>query len=568
MRLREAAGLLLVFAAGCYQPSCKFSLDACANDYDCPENSICTYNDFWDSLECQSRRSCSEGCFEGETCVNRPGVDPQNPFESSKPGKQVCECTNEWGCGDNGGSAGYAGVGGNTGGGGTGGKTGGTGGNPSCFENVSANVAKVTGLGGIGNESAIRFVSNASAFALGFEGSLVAPNPEVTSQGDRDVLVVQRLSSGDYGWHRTIGNESANPLTAINSIPGYVAVATSFKGSIDPGNGPTDAGPGSAGLIALLNESTGTTEWSHVIRTDGDIQITGVAAGDFNTIIIAGTFSGTLEVGGTQMGAADEMDAFILAVDRDTHMAKWGHWIGGPADQDLAAFAADIYGNAYIGGSFDAELHLNGAKKAAAAGTDAFIMRFDTTGAFSWVYTITGPDTQVVNSLATTSSNGVWAAITVSKSGTDGYSDFGTGQPIKTIGLSDGIVAQLSITGNLSAATQVPGAEGMGAVRLTAVAEECDDNVVLAGAFSVATSDELGGAVSQGGEDAFVVRYNVWNSNSWLYPMGGTGNDAAESLAIDSNGQILVGGRFEGEVAGVGLTSAGAEDAFVLEVSP
>ncbi|MBK8252766.1 MAG: hypothetical protein IPK82_08875 [Polyangiaceae bacterium] len=568
MRLRETAGLLLVFAAGCYQPSCNINWDECDNDYDCSESSICTYNDFWDALGCENRRLCSEGCFEGETCVTRPGVSAQNPFESSKPGKQVCECTNDWGCDNNSGSAGYAGVGGNTGGGGSGGNTGGMGGTPGCFEDVSASVTSTVGLGGIGNESAVHFLPNASAFALDFEGSLTSPNPEATSLGNSDVLVVQRLSNGTYGWHRSIGNESDNVLTALNSVPGYVTVATSFKGTIDAGNGPTDAGIGSAGLVALLNESTGTTEWSHVIRTDGDIRIAGVAAGEFNTVIVVGTFSGTLEVGGAQMGAADEMDAFIVAIDKDTHMAKWGHWIGGPADQDPAAVAADIYGNVYIGGSFDAELHLNGTKNADSWGKDAFVMRFDTNGAFSWVYTITGPDSQEVNSLTTASNNGVWAAITLSKSGADGYSDFGMGQTVKTIGLSDGVLLQLSITGELSAAMQVPGAEGIGAVRFTAIAEECADNVVAAGAFSTALAPEFGDHVSKGGEDFFVARFNVWNSAAWVYSAGGTGDDTLESLAINSEGQILAGGRFEGEIPNSNLTSNGALDAFVLEVSP
>jgi hypothetical protein len=93
-------------------------------------------------------------------------------------------------------------------------------------------------------------------------------------------------------------------------------------------------------------------------------------------------------------------------------------------------------------------------------------------------------------------------------------------------------------------------------------------NVFVAGIFAgdLAVGTTL---KSAGNTDAFVVKLSSTGSPLWAKAFGGTGSDSATALAVDSSGNLLVGGLFRGTVdfGKGGVTETGNGDAFLLKLN-
>jgi hypothetical protein len=111
-------------------------------------------------------------------------------------------------------------------------------------------------------------------------------------------------------------------------------------------------------------------------------------------------------------------------------------------------------------------------------------------------------------------------------------------------------------------ATNIPSS---GSVIIRALAPDGGKGVVVVGEFS--GNATFGGTTltASGGTDAFIARYGDTNGWSWAKKVGSTSTDVAMTVALDSSGNIFVGGRFSGSVAfgGTTLVSQGGMDAFV-----
>ena len=111
---------------------------------------------------------------------------------------------------------------------------------------------------------------------------------------------------------------------------------------------------------------------------------------------------------------------------------------------------------------------------------------------------------------------------------------------------------------------------GTGSDVSLSVAVDTDGSVVVAGYFN--TTANFGGSslTSAGGIDIFVAKYSSSGQHLWSRRFGGSGNDYPRTVTIDSSGDILVTGEFVNTLnfGGSSLTSAGNSDIFVAKYSP
>jgi len=84
-----------------------------------------------------------------------------------------------------------------------------------------------------------------------------------------------------------------------------------------------------------------------------------------------------------------------------------------------------------------------------------------------------------------------------------------------------------------------------------------DDGSVLVAGY---TLGDLGGTHA-GGFDAFVRKYDAAGTELWTRQFGTEGNDIAYSVSVGSDGSVVVAGRTDGDLDGTG--NAGFQDAFV-----
>jgi hypothetical protein len=101
------------------------------------------------------------------------------------------------------------------------------------------------------------------------------------------------------------------------------------------------------------------------------------------------------------------------------------------------------------------------------------------------------------------------------------------------------------------------------------VAVDSAGNIVVVGEFDNVL--DFGGAplVSAGGADIFVTKLDPDGNHLWSQRFGDGDEQAADTVAVDSAGNIVLGGHFEGSVdfGGGTLTSAGGQDGFVAKLS-
>ncbi|MBK8253906.1 MAG: hypothetical protein IPK82_14740 [Polyangiaceae bacterium] len=104
---------------------------------------------------------------------------------------------------------------------------------------------------------------------------------------------------------------------------------------------------------------------------------------------------------------------------------------------------------------------------------------------------------------------------------------------------------------------------------LSAVAFDSEGAMVAVGRFNGKVNFGRDGLVSQG-EDVFVVKFDRWGKHLWSRRIGDGHSQAATSVAVDSQNNVVVAGRFKGEIQiGNKVLSAASEcDAYVAKFAP
>jgi hypothetical protein len=110
----------------------------------------------------------------------------------------------------------------------------------------------------------------------------------------------------------------------------------------------------------------------------------------------------------------------------------------------------------------------------------------------------------------------------------------------------------------------------LGSQQGTSIAIDSAGNVLVTGSFE-GTVDFGGGALTSAGlDDLFVAKLDRAGAHLWSKRFGDAGNQDGCSITTDSAGNVLLTGSFEGTVdfGGGALTSAGLDDLFVAKLDP
>jgi hypothetical protein len=100
----------------------------------------------------------------------------------------------------------------------------------------------------------------------------------------------------------------------------------------------------------------------------------------------------------------------------------------------------------------------------------------------------------------------------------------------------------------------------------TAVATDASGNVYVTGYF-FGTVDFGGGPLVGNSYDIVLAKYSPTGAHLWSKNIGGSSSDMGQAIAVDSGGNVLVGGQFAATVdfGGGPLTSAGGYDGFLAK---
>jgi hypothetical protein len=248
--------------------------------------------------------------------------------------------------------------------------------------------------------------------------------------------------------------------------------------------------------------------------------------------------------------------------------------IGGAGNDYGKDLAMDSAGNIISAGYFNGTVDFDpgpGVFNLTALGiSDNYVAKYTPTGSLLWAFRTGGAAAELPHSVVLDGSDNIYLAGYFSTT-TD--FDPGVGVTSRTCaGLRDVYVAKYSSSGAFN---------WVNTFGSTADDEGFDlhldgsGNVYATGMFEGTVNAGGGNLVSNGGLDAFFVKYDNSGNHLWSYSMGGVGNDQGYAVRTDSLGNVWLAGAFAGTNINFGaaggvtnLTSAGQQDIFLAKYTP
>jgi len=230
----------------------------------------------------------------------------------------------------------------------------------------------------------------------------------------------------------------------------------------------------------------------------------------------------------------------IVSAASSAQTLEWMRQLGTNDEEESRALAVDALGNAYIVGD------TGGSLGAAIAGDyDAFVSKYDGTGALQWSRQLGTSGRDRGFGLATDSLQNVFVA---------GYTEGVLGAT--SAGEYDGFLSKFDTAGGLKWTRQF----GTSAWDLPrALSVDANGNAYVTGS----TRGSLAGA-NVGDYDVFVTKYDSTGSVQWTRQYGSSTFDETHGASLDGLGNLYVSGYTDGSL---GKPNAGSYDAFVSKFS-
>lgn len=429
-------------------------------------------------------------------------------------------------------------------------------------------------FGGTSFDSPISMaIRDGALYAVGkFEQSMTVQGSTVTSAGNGDAYVAKLdAGTGNLVWLKRFGAADLDTALRVAVITtGNVVVTGTFSGTIDIGGTALTATGASSSWIAALDGSDGSTVWARKV----DVGIGPLAPDSMGDVLVAGAFAGTVTIDGTTLTSnAGSQDAAVIKLSGVDGSLVWAKAFGSSSTDGAAAIVADGSGNAVVTGSFQGSMNLGGTAHIAVGSKDGYFARLAAgTGTFMGSKSFGGGNDDTPLAVAVDAAGAVVVAGFFS-----GMIDFGPDSISSADAFPDAFVVKFTGAGGYqwSRSFGAPSGGMIGAGFDTAAGLGfVGPDVVVTGDFQNSV-DFGGGALttaSANTNDAFLVRYaGADGAHVWSQRFGGAGNDKGSAVLFDAaTGRVFAGGVFESfaEFGGSSLTSHGLSDGYVISIAP
>ncbi len=299
-------------------------------------------------------------------------------------------------------------------------------------------------------------------------------------------------------------------------------------------------------------------EWVRQIGGPGDDGgHMGLAADAAGNAYVCGHFSDGASFGSTTLSSVGGKDAFLCKYNASGAL-QWVRTAGGSGEDSARAVAMDESGDCLVTGRFTGMAQF-GDRQLKAAGKEAiFLARFDRDGNIRWVDALggNGPRQNVGIAIAVNQSGDCYVAGCFSGVITDGTTRLVAG------GQDEGILLAKYDRQGKRQWLRNP-ADGFA----TGVVFDRAGGLFLAGRFPGQTSFGQHPVVSTGGVDFFIARCSVNGDVRWVRTGGGSGFDAAVAIAASPQGECYVSGIFQAiaEFGGQAVVAADEYDTLLAK---
>jgi hypothetical protein len=203
----------------------------------------------------------------------------------------------------------------------------------------------------------------------------------LSSAGGRDAFLVKYSSAGAHLWSKRFGStgQDSGSSVAVDSS-GSVFVAGTFNGSIDLGGGSLTSAGGSDIFVAKFS-ATGQHLWSKGFGGTSTDAARGIAVNGTGDVVLTGQFLNTINFGGSALTSAGYEDIFLAKLSGAAGGHLWSKRFGSASTTDAAyGVAVDTAGNVAIAGFYGQSVDFGGGIIIAQA-YDIFVAKYNSAGA-------------------------------------------------------------------------------------------------------------------------------------------------------------------------------------------
>jgi uncharacterized protein YjdB len=381
-----------------------------------------------------------------------------------------------------------------------------------------------------------------SSFVL--NGAVLSYN---TGDYTGELVIDPTLSWGTY--FGGTGYDECYSVATDNSGNIYMSGYTNSTSAIATSGAyhTTYAGGVSDAVLSKFN-SAGVLQWATYYGGSSNEFGFSVATDGSGNVFMAGYTQSTTGIatsGAYQTTHGGGLDAF-LAKFNSSGAIQWSTYYGGSGNDQCLSVTTDGSGNVYMTGATTSATAIAtiGAYQTAYAGggDDAFLVKFNSSGARQWATYYGGNDSDIGYSIKIDVSGNIYIAGATTS--TTGLALTGAFQITYGGGSDDAFLVQFNSSGVPQWATYYGGSsndEGTG------ITTDGSGNVYMTGytasTSAIATSGAYQTTYGGGGfyGDAFLVKFNSTGARQWATYFGGSGDDYGNGIT-DASGNVYITG--------------------------
>jgi hypothetical protein len=204
--------------------------------------------------------------------------------------------------------------------------------------------------------------ASGNVYVLGnFDGGVNCGGGQINSVGQgQDIFVAKLDPSGNQLWVQSFGVGTNDILAGSMALAGGngVVLAGTYSNSVTFGGAALTppAGATQGAFVVELAAADGSQVWSKGLPQTTSLF---AAADGGGNVVIAGAFSGTVDVGGGSLVSAGGDDILVARFDGSGNL-QWSKRIGGAGNDEVTAVAVDGNGGVLLGGSTSAGISFGG----------------------------------------------------------------------------------------------------------------------------------------------------------------------------------------------------------------
>ena len=375
-------------------------------------------------------------------------------------------------------------------------------------------------------------------------------------------------------------------------ITGLIYGDSDVNGDGDAADGGAESGTGYGfedSFISVFN-SSGSFQWAK--RLGGALfdLYSSVITDTNDNIITAPAVWGNADVNGdgdSADGGAESSSGYggfdsIISVFDSSGTFQWAKRLGGTGTDISIAVFTDTNNNIIVTGYVTGDADLNGDGDAADGGAesatgygneDIFISVFDSSGTFQWARRLGGTGYDYGEEVTTDANNNIIVTGYVTGDADlngDGDAADGGAESSTGYGSGDIVISVFDSSGTFQWAKRLGGTDndtGYGIIT------DANSNIIVTGYVTGdadlngdgdATDGGAESSTGYGNRDTVISAFNASGTFQWAERLGGADDDVGYGLAVNSDGDIIVGGESQGDgdMNGDGdATDGGAETA-------